>query len=188
MNNIIAIRRSDSGRTTLTLLVFLGLGLALLGFILSPIAPARNRDVYPSKEEAPALQFFREHQADFERLRNLVAAHPSLIYLHRERGEVAPKDTFGNDTGALNEVLTLMTRLQLVSVNGAASGWGLRMSFWSEGMVMASVTRSFWFSDIPPSPDRVFATFGDHFPDKSGSGSAYCTITPHWYLRFDWGG
>lgn len=183
-----ASRRSDSGRSTLMLLVFLGLGLALLGFILSPIAPARNRDVYPSNEEAPALQFFREHQADFEKLRNLVAAHPSLIYLHRDRGEVVPKDAFGNDAAALNEVLTLMTRLRLASVNGAASSWGLRMCFLSEGMVTASVTRSFWFGDIPPSPDRIFATFGDHFPDKSGSGSAYCTITPHWYLRFDWGG
>lgn len=187
MKNISCICRTDHGRATMTLLVILGFGTLLLGFILSPISPVLSKG-YPSKEAAPAIEFFRQHQADFERLRTLITAHPSLVYLHLKRREATPPDVFHHDKHALEEVLTLMTQLRLTSLNGPASSWGLRMSFWSQGMVMASQDLSFWFSEIPPDKDRIFATFGDHLPDKSGSGSAFCEIASHWYLRLDWGG
>ncbi len=188
MKHIIPTSHASSGRISLVLLVLLGLGLLLVGLVLSPIPTSRDPEVYPSRKAAPALQFFHQHQADMERLRSLVAARPALVYLHLKRRETVPKDVFANDSAAFNEVLALMTRLQLVWLNGRASSWGIRLSFWSQGMVTASTTQSFWFSEVPPAHDQIFTNFGDQLPSKYGSGSSFCEITPHWYLRLDWGG
>lgn len=188
MKHIVPTSHASSGRVSLVLLVLFGLGLLLLGLVLSPIPPSRNSDAYPSRKAAPALQFFRQHQADFERLRALVNTRPALVYLHLKRRETTPGDVFANDPAAFNEVLDLMTRLQVLSLNGRASNWGMRMSFWREGMVTAGLTQSFWCSDTPPPQDRILAAHEGQLPVTGASGSAFCEITPRWYLRLDWGG
>ena len=172
----------------MTLLVLIGTGLLLLAIIMAPFPPSDRNPKHPSKKDAEALQFFHDHQADFERLRHLVADRPTLIYVHAGRREVIPPDAFANALQEWNEIMGLMTRLELAGLNGPASDRGLRMVFWGRGMVTASTTRSFWFSDVPPDRARVFSSLDTGFPDTPGSSSAFREILPNWYLRLDWGG
>ena len=179
---------SKSGRAALAILVFVSAVVVFVGMILAPLPTSGTRPGYPSDKDAEALQFFHDHQADFERLRSLIAAYPALIYVHRDRRELIPDDAIAKATEEWSEIQGLMTRLKLDALNGPASDWGLRMVFWGRGLVTASTTRSFWFSDVPPVRARVFPSLDTGFPDTPGSSSAFREIVPNWYLRLDWGG
>jgi hypothetical protein len=167
--------------------VLIGLSMILLSIVLSPIDPHRDPTVYPSNRETPAIEFFHAHAKDFERLRVLVSAHPELIYLHLGRREVSPKHVLEESNPEFKDILSIMARLKLASLNGPASDWGLRMSFLGSGMATGGKDHSFWFCETPPQDEQLLNTLDVHIP-QPGSSSIFRQILPCWYLRYDWGG
>lgn len=140
---------------------------------------------YPSDSDTDAINFFKSHSADFDKLRSLIEHNPFML-LNAERKESIPPNAFIKAPEVKAELLQLMADLQLQWINGVESDWGIRLIFLSKGMVMGGTTKSFFYSKAAPK-NLVPSTEG-FVPNTTESSSVFRKIDSDWYLQFEWGG
>ncbi|MEQ1747788.1 MAG: hypothetical protein ABL974_00085 [Prosthecobacter sp.] len=170
------------------LVMLLGLGVALFALLIFPLPSSSEKSDLPFRADSDdsSIQFFLAHQEAFEQLRHLIEAKKHLEYYDLKRDEVIPKNAVPNEDLDRLAIRQLMTNLGLSALNGPASDWGLRMIFQSEGMVMSSSTKSFYFSH--QTPPRLVPSIENFVLDAPESEGVYRKIVPNWYLKLDWGG
>lgn len=189
---LIQRKSSNAGETSygclVALVILLGFGIALFALIISPLPNSSEKSDLPFRADSDdsAIQFFLAHQEAFEQLRQLIETKTQLAYYNHKRDDVIPKNALPNEDLDRLAIRQLMTNLGLSALNGPASDWGLRMIFQSEGMVMSSSTKSFYFSH--QTPPRLVPSIENFVLDAPESEGVYKNIAPNWYLKLDWGG
>jgi hypothetical protein len=138
------------------------------------------------KSDDSAIQVFLSYRESFEDLRSWTEKKTTLVHYHLERDEASPSTALESEDEDRQVIRYLMGRLGLSALNGLASRWGLRMIFWSEGMVMSSVSKSFYYS--LKTPPRVVPSIENFVIDAPESEGVYRSIAPNGYLKLDWGG
>lgn len=168
-------------------LVVVALCVGALALFTLPIG-TKDKDASRSDSDSDesSMRFFVDHAADFEKLRELVELHPTLVHYHLARDVATPWEALDHQDDHRSKIRSLMKDLGISALNGPASDWGIRLIIQNEGWAMASITKSFYFSRQAPAP--LVPSIEKHVIKEPESSGVYWWIAPNWYLKMDWGG